>query len=603
MYLSPTDPRKYIILDIETDSLQATTIHCGVAIGLADKVVTRLRGREEVGAFIRRQARDVVYVGHNFLSFDAPTINRLCGTSIPVSSICDTLVLSYLYDPRMVGGHSLEAYGERLGKPKDLFSDFSRFSEELLERCAQDALINLDVYEKLRAKMLKIGFSEKSCQLEHEIRHVINKQQRNGFYFDVPKAEAFYASLRETERSLRDSIQNLFPPELVMQGQYQRRKKKDGSDFSSYLRHLETYPEIRHKEDGTYATYSYEEFNLGSPKQRIDRLLRLGYKPNSFTPTGQPKVDEDELNSFAKATGRREVNALADWLCVNARANMVNSWLGVVGSDGRIRGRVFSCGAASRRMTHNSPNTANVPSNEAKYGRECRELWTVEGADDVLVGYDAKAAQMRCFAHFLPDPNLGRRYWDTDLCPDPHQENADIIGIGRKPIKNVFYANIFGAYPPKLATTAGRSGTKGELEKYGRWIKDQLFLVTPGLKEMTEAAQSEFRMNAGWMRCIDGGYVRCPSENASLNYWIQPAEAVLMKTAAVMIDKETRRRGIEHKKVCDVHDEGQHETKDKDAEVLGPLCTEAIRHAGEELGFRVPMAGDYKIGRTWSQTH
>src|SRR6185312_6241832 len=61
-------------------------------------------------------------------------------------------------------------------------------------------------------------------------------------------------------------------------------------------------------------------------------------------------------------------------------------------------------------------NSANIPSNEAKYGTECRSLWTVEFPEDqVLLGYDAKSIQMRCFANLLPDPGAGRRYYDTEF--------------------------------------------------------------------------------------------------------------------------------------------------------------------------------------------
>jgi len=203
----------------------------------------------------------------------------------------------------------------------------------------------------------------------------------------------------------------------------------------------------------------------------------------------------------------------------------------------------------------------------------------------------------------LPNPELGRHFWDTDICADPHQYNADLIGIARKPVKNVFYANMFGAFPPKLAATAGMVGSRQELQKYGEWIREELYRITPGLRELTLDAQHEFRRNNGFLLCIDGGYVRCPSESAALNYKIQPAEAVLMKTASVLINRRAREAGIEHKKIGDIHDEGQHQTSIGQAQALGELCVQAIRDAGEEIGFRVPHDGDYRIGLSWAETH
>jgi hypothetical protein len=254
-------------------------------------------------------------------------------------------------------------------------------------------------------------------------------------------------------------------------------------------------------------------------------------------------------------------------------------------------------------MTHNSPNSANIPSNDVKYGKDVRSLWTATPGL-VEVGYDAKAAQMRCFAHLLPDPANGRRFYDTEFCKDPHQENADLIGVSRKIVKNVFYANMFGAYPKKLATTAGMVGKTKELVEYGTWIQNELYRVTPGLKEATLQAQAEFNATAEhWLRCPDGGFVRAPSEHAALNYKIQPAEACLMKQAMIFIEDRTFSAGIEQWKIGDIHDEGQHETQPRSGDRLGKICVQAIRDAGEELSFRVPTDGDYKIGANWAECH
>ena len=618
MYLKHQDLARYWAIDIETDGLNATRIWCiilrNIATGHVD-IIASHDGR--VGAAWLSWLAchpGVILVGHNALSFDVPTLNRLTGSTFSLDCVVDTLVLSYLYDPAMArpegikgtaGAHSLEAWGLRLRLPKGDWSDWSQLSDEMLEYCEQDVNIVVTLFLRLTERMRKRGYSERSCKLEHDIRHVIDKQQRNGFYFDIRAAENLYEQLRERERNLAVPIRELFPRTLEPVASYSFRTRMDGSPYSSYDRHVGKYPRIDHRPDGTYTVFDWSEFNIGSPKQRIDKLLSLGFKPTKFTKKGNPQVDEETLIEFAKESGVEQVQMIADWLVLNGRANMINTWMNAVDIfDSRMHGRVMSCGAGSRRMTHNSPNTANIPSNEAKYGHECRSLWTVQDViNDCLVGYDAKSAQMRCFAHFLPDPNAGRKYWDQEFCPDPHQLNADLIGILRRPVKNVFYANMFGAYPPKLATTAGFQGTKKEQEAYGTWIREQLYETTPGLRELTEQAQAEFDANNGFMECIDGGYVRCPAKNAALNYKIQPAEAVLMKTAAVFIDKRSMERGIEQLKVADIHDEGQHQVRRRQAQEFGELCVQALRDAGEDLNLRVPFDGDFKIGNSWAETH
>lgn len=617
MYLNHKDLSKYWYVDIETDGLNAKRIWVIILRNLATGHVDTIASHDgRVGSdWLRWLAAhpDIILVGHNLISFDIPTLNRLTGSQVPLSRCVDTLVLSYLYDPQMrrpeglkgtSGPHSLEAWGLRLKFRKGEFSDWSRLSDEMITYCKRDAELGCLVFTRLTERMRRRGYSERSCKLEHEIRVVIDQQQQNGFYFDTRAAEKLYSELRERERNLAVPIRELFPQQLVERATYNYRVRQDGQPFATYLKHLERYPKLEHVGD-KYVVYDWEEFNIGSPAQRVKKLLSLGFKPTKFTKTGQPQVDEETLVAFAAESGVDQVKMIADWLVLNGRANMINTWLNAVDQlDSRIHGRVFSCGAASRRMTHNSPNTANIPGNEATYGHECRSLWTVQDLGrDCLVGYDAKAAQMRCFAHFLPDSQAGRKYWDQEFCADPHQLNADLIGIARRPVKNVFYANMFGAYPPKLATTAGKQGTKKELEEYGTWIREKLYETTPGLRELTERAQAEFDANNGFMECIDGGYVRCPAKNAALNYKIQPAEAVLMKTAAVLIHNRSKERGIEQLKVADIHDEGQHQCVRGQAQEFGELCVQALRDAGEDLNLRVPFDGDFKIGNTWAETH
>ena len=210
------------------------------------------------------------------------------------------------------------------------------------------------------------------------------------------------------------------------------------------------------------------------------------------------------------------------------------------------------------------------------------------------MGYDAKAAQMRMFAHYLGDQQTAELY----INGDPHQVNADAIGIPRPPMKNVFYAYIFGAAAKKLGATA-----QGRDAKFGKFIIRTLEEITPGLRELQRSITREMETNSGFLRCIDGGFVRCPAAHAALNYKIQSAEACLMKKASILIDERARLAGIDHLKVGDIHDEGQHDVEAGRAHEFGAICVQAIRDAGTILGFSVPMDGDYKVGQTWAETH
>jgi DNA polymerase-1 len=463
---SPNEYHKYWYIDAETELIPAEgpsgikRVWLLCASRMDQDEVHSFVGHDAIrGFFNSLQGQEVYYVGHNAISFDGPVLDRVCGGAANLSNTVDTLILSYLYDPGLPGGHSLDAWGQRLKDPKGNFNDFSGYSPEMDKYCQQDVRLGKKVFKALVQRMLRMGVSELACEIEHEIRDVINEQQDNGWYFDIPGAQSLVSFLRSEQFALEGPIRELFPPRLEVAGTYNRRTRKDGGEFASYLRHLEEYPEVQQNGDGTYSTLDYVEFNLGSPKQRISRLLELGYKPVSFTPTGQPKVDEDSLLAYAEESGRPEVKAIADWLVLQGRSTMVEGWLNNVNYDDHcMHGRVMTCAAATPRMIHNSPNTANIPKPKAKvkYGIECRRLWR---ARPNRVKLDTMPAVLRCgcLLNILTMMKL-LAYFTTG---DPHLLNTRNLELPDEmrdlTVKNGFYAYLYGAGDPKLGVHLNQS--------------------------------------------------------------------------------------------------------------------------------------------------
>lgn len=614
MYLNNNNNETYL-LDIECDSLTPTKIWCAVILKKDTRQIWRFvnDGSASIYHDLRKffdERKQAIWIGHNIISYDGPVLGHLCGFCWPYSNSVDSLCLSYLYNPALNGGHSLEAYGHRLGYPKGDYHDWSRYTPEMLEYCERDVLLTEKIYDALVKKMRAIGFSELSCSIEHKIRHIVDKQQQNGFWFNKVGAENLRNQLRERESSLALGIHKLFPPTLEEVGRYTRRKRKDGGDYASYERHLSEYDSVVDHEDGSYSTYNWTEFNIGSPKQRLERLLELGFQPTAKTKKGNPKVDEDSLVAFSKECGRPEVEAMAEWLVCNGRANMIDTWLNYVQPDSRIHGRVMTCGATSRRMTHNSPNSANIPSehNGAQYGAECRALWgCTPGLGRILMGYDAKGLETAVLLDRIGRgaPRAFQKAVELLLHGDVHQLNADDLSAslgfpvvrGGGGAKTAMYSVVFGAYENRLGSIVKKGPDVGKI------IKRVIYNNVPGLEEVTEWAQDNWKRNNGFIRNIDGGFVRCPTQHAALNYEIQPNGGILMKYTSILLDKRAEEKGIWHMKVADVHDEGQHELDHKDGDELGKLAVKCIEDAGEELGFKVKMTGDYKLGPNWSLTH
>jgi len=606
LYLEKNDLSNYFVIDIEANGLDdADTIWCLVSRNVATGSVESFVGHSEIRRWASELPTSYVLIGHNIISYDVPTLNRILGLKLSLDRCIDTLVLSYLYHPQLPrpvglsgkkGPHSLEAWGLRFNDEKGDYNDWSKFTDEMLVYCVQDVNLTYRVYTALTGRLRGRGFSELSVWIEHKIRIVVDKQERTGFSFDVPAAQSLYDRLRGIEESLAGPIKELFPAELVPVGTYTYRLKKDGDPTASYERHLANYDDLRHNLDGTYTVYTLQDFNIGSPAQRVKRLLSLGWKPTTFTPTGSPKVDEESLVSFANSSKRPEIQAIADWLVANGRANMVNTWLGNVGADGRIHGRVFTCGAITRRMRHTTPNTANIPGNEAKFGVECRSLWRATPGR-VLVGYDAAALEMRMFGHYLNNKEASDLY----IYGDPHTFNAGALTVAlgvqfeRKPVKTDFYAFLYGASNGKLGSHYGKGA------KFGKQIRETLLTNTPGLLQLAKRIEQE--AESGWIKTIDGGYVHSLSPHAALNSKLQSAGGIAMKLCAVLLDQMIEAEGLDAWKVGDIHDEAQFDCHPSDAQRVGELALIALRQAGEMLNLSVPLDGEFKIGKTWADTH
>lgn len=248
MYLTPTE--QHWACDIEADNLidSVTKIHCACVENVKTGETRSFNNGKDFRDWV--SSVNPILVGHNFLAYDAPVLNRLWGTRISVSHIVDTFVMSQLYNPSMgkplgckKGPHSLEAWGIRLRLRKGDYNDFTTFTPEMLAYCKQDVSITAQLFSKMSQRMTMVGFKERGVELEHKAWHIIqNKQKRDGFPFNYKEAVALYAKLRNIEEALKSDIYKLWPPRLEKVASYKKATRKDGSFNKQYQGHLGQYP-------------------------------------------------------------------------------------------------------------------------------------------------------------------------------------------------------------------------------------------------------------------------------------------------------------------------------------------------------------------------
>lgn len=572
---------KQVVFDIEANGLKPTKVWVIVACDLSNRELQVFSGDtlQDFNAYIK----DAEVIGHNIIGYDIPVLERLLGTDFSSCKVTDTLVLSRLTDPSREGGHSLDSWGQRLGFAKGEHNDWTTFSQDMVEYCKQDVRVNCKVYDALQGVLANFG--SESIDLEHNVQNIINRQTETGWLLDQEHAFILLAKLKEKKYELEEMVHEKFIPLPTFVREITPKYKKDGSLSVVGLRFA---GEQWGNYIQTFSRIDYPEFNLGS-RQQIGRYLQyFGWKPTKFTEKGQAIVDESVL---ATVTDIPEASMIAEYLMLQKRIAQVQSWLDAVEDDGRVHGYVNSNGAVTGRMTHSSPNMAQVPSVSAEYGADCRACWTSPKGYKI-VGMDASGLELRMLAHYMKD----EAYTNEILTGDIHTANQLASGVDtRSQAKTFIYAFLYGAGDAKIGSIVG--GTARD----GKRLKEKFLTNTPSLRDLRERVS--VASGRGYVLGLDRRRVYVRSEHSALNTLLQSAGAIVMKKALCLLDEYATLWGLDYRFVGNIHDEIQTEVREDQAEKFGRLAVSCIEAAGQHYKLNCPLAGEYKIGDNWSETH
>jgi len=541
------------VVDIETDSLNPTKVHCVVAKDIDSGRVypfppDLLHGFRDWSQGVKQ------FIMHNGLSFDAPVCNRLLGTTIKPSQIIDTLILSQLLNPIRDNGHSLEAWGNKLAMPKGDVDSFEVYTPDMLEYCKQDVHITHKLFEVLQNEGR--GFSRSSIDLEHQVRIIIDQQERNGFYLDMQKAMSLYNQLRDEANRLERWAVTTFDPTVV---------------------------ELKTKT-------KYIPFNIGSRQQIADRLMELGWKPKQHTDKGNIIINEAVLDTIDMPEARK----FSRFFLLQKRIAQIKSWIEACDdADGRVHGKVMTLKTITGRMSHHSPNMAQIPAVRSPYGKECRDCWTVDNPyTHSIVGTDASGLELRCLAHLMNDAT----FTDILLTGDIHTHNMRMAGLtNRDQAKTFIYAFMYGAGASKIGQIVGAGA------KEGQQLINKFLSSMPALKRVRDSVTKA--SSKGVIKGIDGRLLRIRSPHSALNTLIQGAGAVVCKLWLINMIKRVSQIGVDAKLVASIHDEYQFEVLNKDIKRFGQLTKDAMKDTEKQLQMKCPLDNEWKVGRTWAQTH
>lgn len=573
---------KYLYLDIEADGLYEEAKNIWVIVGKIDNryYVFNPNNLHEFNEWFHNH-ENLILIGHNIINYDLPVIEKILGITWN-GKVEDTLILSRFLNPSRKGGHSLNAWGERLRFPKMEFNEFRFYSKRMEEYCKNDVLVTEKLYKRLSIDNKPIY--KEALKLEYKVAELLSNQEKNGWLFDEENGVKLLQDLQEKLYDIETEVREVFPPIPKLVKEITPKYKKDGGLSKVGLNFLgDDWNDVI----GRLCRVDFVEFNLGSRQQIATRLIRAGWKPKKRTEKGNIIVDE----SILRKVEIPEAQLIADYLMIQKRIAMIQSWFDAIKEDNRVHGNVNTIGAVTGRMTHNSPNMAQVVAAYSPYGKEMRSLWIVPKGKK-LVGVDASGIELRMLSHYMQDKEYEEQILDGDI----HTFNQKLAGLeSRDRAKTFIYALIYGAGNGKLGEISG--GTS----HYGKQLRQRFLKNLPALKRLIERVQKA--SGRGYLKGLDNRKIWVRSPHSALNALFQSSAAVVMKKSLTLLDEYANIANINYKFIGNIHDEIQSEVSEEDAEEFGKLAVKAIQDAGIQLGVRIRLDGEYKIGNNWYDTH
>lgn len=422
-----------LVFDIETDGLleDVTQLHSLVIKDhdTGDRwSFAEQPGYRPIAVGLEMLADAEEIIGHNIIKFDIPALQKLFPWWSYEGHVTDTLVLTRVIwsnikdgdfgrvkaghlPGKMIGSHSLEAWGYRLRRWKGDYSKvrtqqlkdrhaalgmdeptdeqlrlyvWGSWNQEMQDYCEQD----VEVTDELYSRCLGKNYSTRAIDLEMDTANLCAKIERNGFPFDEASAVQLYGKLSgiraELELELIETFGSWWEPKgeftpkvpLAAQGYWGDKYLVDhtgariaSDEYDIWLTKKGNLSAdakragLKWKFDGyPFTKVEHVVFNPGSRAHIANRLKTLyGWEPEEFTPGGDPKIDETVLEGLDYPTAP----LLNRYFLVIKRLGQLaegeQAWLKSIKDDGSIHGSINPNGAVTGRATHSTPNVGQVP--------------------------------------------------------------------------------------------------------------------------------------------------------------------------------------------------------------------------------------------------
>lgn len=365
-------------------------------------------------------------------------------------------------------------------------------------------------------------------------------------------------------------------------------------------RHEDGTFNLRARESGSVrlGTKQYAGFNIGSPKQLLEKMtLVLGETPIDAK-TQKPSASRTALREYA---GNHSVVATyLQWKKAEKRRQMVASLLKHQSPDGFVRSSYWQLGAETGRMTCSDPNLQQVP-RDAQFRESviAPEGWS-------FIGADFSQMELRLLAVVAKDENMCTAFMEGQ---DLHSVTSEALGCERQISKSANFGLAYGSGAKGLRNYAAGMGVQITLEE-AKSVREQWLDNYYGVRAWHRRLAKESDKTAGQMASIrvpvTGLRRFLPGDMNRLtvraNTPIQGAGAAILKCAIGSLWKHLQ--GSEEAKLCAaIHDELLLLVRKGQEEKWMEVLRVAMESAEAKWLGDVPAVADVKTGDSWAACH
>lgn len=633
----------YSIVDMETDYLNATKIHCMSAMEVREGQVRSftMYNYDEMRDFLLRQE---IIIGHNYVQFDKPEAEKVLGIKI-TARIIDTLALSWYLYP-LLPKHGLEYWGERFGVPKPVIKDWQNLTpEEYGHRCSEDVKINTRLFNDIVAYLKSIygemGIDRIMDYLTWKMDCAAEQSQVK-WKIDKEACQTGLEALQAEEAKRYDLLLQGIPDNILYKTANRPKNpfKKDGTPSEAGKRWFTVLDELGLPPDYDQPikiVAGKEKGNPGSHTQLKRWLDSLGWEPQTFKWSKDenhglvkkiPQISNSDgtgvCNSIKALYEKEPVLENLDGLFViRHRIGLLKGFQREMDESGMVKAEIHGFTNTLRYM---HKTVVNLPKVSKPYGKLVRGCLIAPDDDHVLCGSDMSSLEDTTKQHYMYffdpeyvqqmrvpgfDPHLSIAVFagmiteedsnfykridkeeDKSIFHDYDMQRYKAIKKIRGDAKVVNFSAVYGVGAAKMAMTTGWSVAKCKQLLTAYWK------LNKAVKMVAASCTVKTVRDQMWL------FNPVSKFWYSLRFEKDIFSTLNQGTGVYCFDmnvKNIRKRGV---KLCgQFHDEHIEPVHKTNLDVHRELLQAAIAETNEQLQLNVPLGISVDFGHSYADIH